>query len=75
MMAALTRDSNIQQQLKQVLPVVVAAIICEYTSAALLSRNTCCCVLACCMFCLDHVLGTTRLLMNGQCVLEVNLLC
>jgi Na+-driven multidrug efflux pump len=29
MMAALTRDANIQQQLKQVLPVVVAAIICE----------------------------------------------
>ncbi|WIA28566.1 hypothetical protein OEZ86_011106 [Tetradesmus obliquus] len=29
MMAALTRDSSIQQQLKQVLPVVVAAIICD----------------------------------------------
>lgn len=37
MMAALTRDSSIQQQLKQVLPVVVAAIICEY--AAVLVGN------------------------------------
>jgi hypothetical protein len=30
MMAALTRDTRIQQQLQQVLPVVVAAIICEW---------------------------------------------
>jgi hypothetical protein len=39
MMAALTRDTKIQQQLQQVLPVVVAAIICEWVTGACCDSN------------------------------------